>query len=466
MDVALWIVVRTPTYFAAAMLVATGHLIAGCFSFDLNDDPTGQEARVEAGDIAVDPRRDNVFVIARSRTSGIDAVERKQFVVIPADEGPPLRLRDVSASTNVRMLFAADDILLFADNAQGTYLMRLNGESYVVEQQRQFFVSLEAIRLSADGRWLVASAGTDWHAPLQVIDTTTLSMESIPHDGEWLQATWARGTNTLLTVVFYDGLGEMPRARLLAWNLDEIASRDFAVTREGYWQNPVFNIPIAHTSYDIALPFHWIGVSSDDRWLAVPVLQLDAEGVPSSRLLVLDVPNGAVHMFDHACGRAAFTSDATRLVARRCSSDSVPDSLLLIDTRTLRGTDGILPAETESLFVPPVGNYVVATGRTELVLYDLQGNSRTTVATSRVPLTDFVTRLSAQELYSVDDGRLHRIDLRGASAEDVSLSFTPLRLNIQVHRDQLVMSDEYMPRIHFWSPERRALVRTVELPAD
>lgn len=449
------------------LLIVSALGASGCTGLSLGQNMPGQDTYLEAGEIAVSPTTENAFVLSRSETDG---QTYKSLVAIPADNGPAAPIMDLSSYGDLRILFPGDDLLLMGENSQGEQLIRLNGTSYAVEQQVQTEHSYGGTRLSQDGQWLAVADGAEARSPLNIINTQTLAAEIIPHNGEWVEAMWAHSSNKLFAIVFYDGYSETARARILMWDIDAVATAGFVTNEQGLWPDPELDVAVANTTYDLLFSFTWIGVSPDDQTAVFPVLQRDeVDGEWVHRLIVLDAQNAATAVIDDAYGPVGFTPDGSSIVSYRYlpGHEDTPSALLLIGTEDHQVLSEPLALGLPSFFVSHAGNFVLvanAVGTAQLVLYDVDMQTQTTLEGPEVALTEFVARTEAAEIYSVDDGLLYKVDLENATAAPVSLSFSPSHVNIQTQRDRLVLSDLNHPVVNFWSPDLGAVIRSVALP--
>ena len=327
-------------------------------------------------------------------------------------------------------------------------------------------------RTSPAGRFVAVADNEALHAPIHILDASTLDVEVVPHDGDWLEAMWLNHREQLLAVVFYGSETASPSARVLSWSAEDIASSTL-------WPEPTLDVTLANTTFDLLFSYTWIGVSPDDRYAVIPVQQSDASGgVLEHRLVVLDLTTFEQRVVPNAQGPVGFTADGSTIVSYRypTGSDRGAARLLIVDAETL-SVGEIDPPEDgfPNFFVTREGNWILVSlwrvdpetmedGSTS-VLYDLSTGA-TTVLGRHVQLGEHVSRVGSGELWLVDEGGLTRLPLMSGELEPIPLSFLPEHLNILPAHDRLVMDDAADPHaIRFFDPVGRAVSSTAVLPA-
>ena len=173
------------------------------------------------GSIAVDHRSEMAFVLASAREGECDpkqaaggveqkaedavepAITKTLFAATP-DGGRALRIADLSAYTDLRLLFPAEGVLLMAERDGGDELRLLHESSYAEVARKHAWVRYHGTRMSPSRRFLAVADNTSDEHPIHVIDTRSLRGVAVPHDGDTLEAVWANGSDRLVAVVFYE----------------------------------------------------------------------------------------------------------------------------------------------------------------------------------------------------------------------------------------------------------------------
>ena len=108
-----------------------------------------------------------------------------------------------------------------------------------------------------------------------------------------------------------------------------------------------------------------------------------------------------------------------------------------------------------------------------LYLFDVGGPQleMREVRNAGVDLLEFVDREAQRELWAAMPSGLKRVDLITGTVDKVDLPFEPTHINHLPNRDWLVMDDvsnimTRPPDIVLFDPERRAIVRRVELAPE
>lgn len=424
-------------------------LVAACTGFTLGENGPGNDTWMEAGSIAVDPRTENAFVM---RTNGEwvegtgsrpERREVKTLYAMEPDCGGYRLVRDVSEYADVRMLFPAESVLIMAESSGVDRLIKLDPDSFRELDSRSTGARYNGTRLSSSRRFIAVADNDLDTAPIHVIDSRTLDIEQIPHDGDWLEAMWLHQDDRLVAIVFYDMYeGEDPRARILVWQIEQVVDGGWTTDEGGFWPHAVIDITVEGARGDILFSFTWVGVAPDDSRVVFPVLTEEGHS-----LIVLDVETSSVRMVHDAYGPVGFTPDSSTIVSYRyldTGTGTIQAELLLVDAESLEVESLEIPYEgMPSYFVSHEGNFVVlvpdvfAPGHT--VLYDLDREEVTEFGDYDVKLNEFVSRLGHDELWIVTSGTLYRLDFLEAALEPVPLGFEPEHVNILRGRDLLVL---------------------------
>ncbi len=453
--------IRLATRAAVALFVS---LSVACTGATLGEKNPGADTYLEYGAIAVDDRSDTCFVM---QTAQSDGVESKSLVAVHPDTEAARTVLDLTGRNDARMLFPKSGILVMSESGEKDRLDLLDPATFELLETSSPGVRYHGTRMSPSREHIVVADNTSDHAPLHVIDAATLSREVLPHDGDWLEAMWMNGQDTLLAVVFYDMFGTAPRARILSWNVADVIAGGFERDEAGVWTKRILDIDVPDTNPDMLFSFTWVGVSPDDRHAVFPVVGKDDLGADRHELLVLSIETGEIRKVPDAKGPVGFTPDGSTIVSYT-GAESVDQSLLLIDANTLEKDVQDVPIDGGiTYFVSHEGNYVVVAsnwGDQRLVLFDVDNGKVTEMAGPGVGLNEFVSRLGHGELWLVDQQALFRIDLNAGELETVPTSFAPEHINILRSRDWLVLDDARSEQLFFFSPEDRSTVATIKLP--
>lgn len=437
---------------------------AGCGGAVDSNEP-GADTYLGFGAIAVDPRTETAFVV-----SGDDGSGGKLWAV-EADAGHARLVQDLGGARDLRLLFPTSGLLLMseADDGRDT-LTLLDHTSFAVKKTVTKPARYHGTRVSPSGRFLAVADNAAQGAPIHVVDTATLEHVVVPHDGEWLEAVWLNGTDTLVAIVFYETRTPRARARLLTWSLgadaplppaERWATPDLDVRVDGVEPPELFSA----TAGDAEIHAYWtrIGVHPGDADVVFPTM---AVGGP--RLVLLDPARGTTRFHDGASGPVGFSPDGSSILAYSFGvGDAPPPVLLVIDRARLEAAEVVLPYRAwPEFFVSGEGNLVVIAPTWvesgDLALYDLDNGIMSRVRGARVHLQEFVSRPGHGELWLVEKG-LFRFDYLMAELEAIALDWQPDHVAILPQRDQLALDDRGGRRLVFWSPQTRTVVRSVAL---
>ncbi len=461
------------------MTVAIAALwIAGCTGFTLGENGPGFDTWMEAGSIAVDPDSETAFVMRTTGQSNEGTGERPEedeiktlYAILPDCSGYRT-VRDMSDYSDVRMLFPLDAIMIMAERSGTDRLIKLDPGTFRETDSRSTGARYNGTRLSSSRRFIAVADNDETSAPIHVIDSVTLDIERIPHDGDWLEAMWLHQTDVLVAIVFYDMYdGPDPRARILAWRMDRIVDGGWVPGSDGFWPDRIVDTTVHGAAGDLFFSFTWVGVAPDDRHVVFPVHYDDGTG-PEHALIVLDVATSGIRIVHDAYGPVGFTPDSSTIVSYHYvdrETDETWAELVLVDVETLEVETLEIPySGMPSYFVSREGNYVVlvpdvlAPGH--MVLFDLDRDETTEFGDYEVKLNEFASRLGHDELWLVSYESLYRIDFVEAVLERVGTGFGPEHINILPRRDLLILDDAHDSRYTFFDPEAREPVCSVMLP--
>lgn len=437
---------------------------AACTGATLGENDPGADTYLEYGAIAVDDRSDTCFVMQKSTTEG---VEYKQLMAVVPDQGTSRTMADMTGRQDARILFPSSGVLVMSEDDGRDRLDLHHAQTLERIATAQVDVRYHGTRMSPGRGYVAVADNTSDHAPIHLIDATTLERRVLPHDGEWLEAMWMNERDTLMAVVFYDIYGTAPRARILGWNVLDLVNAGFERDEAGYWTHRVMDIDVPDVNPDMMFSFTWVGVSPDDRYAVFPVVGQGEAGADEHQLLVLDTTTQEVRVVADAKGPVGFTPDGSTIVSYTDTADGLGQNLLLIDAVTLEKDEQAVPIEGGiTYFVSHDGNYVVVAsnwGDQRLVLYDVDNESLTEMAGPGIGLDEFVSRLGHRELWLVDRQALYRLDLDAGDLETVPTSFAPEHINILRNHDWLVLDDARSERLVFFDPADKQTVSSVSL---
>ncbi|MBX7191880.1 MAG: hypothetical protein K1X94_07470 [Sandaracinaceae bacterium] len=440
----------------------------------------GMATWLEGGAIAVEPGSETAYVLRtrREMAPGGGApreIDKRLFAVSP-DDASVREVADLLGYGDVRVVFPRDSILLFAQQGERDELRLLDRAGERTLATRTSTTWYWGTRVAPSGDFVVVADNAGEHFPLHVISIPSLAIETVPHDGAWLEAMWLNGGDRLAAIVFYDPYTRSQRARILVWDMRGVAEGGFATDDTGLWPSPVHDILVPGVSYDFFFSYTWIGVAPDDSRVVFPVLRAANDVYDGAHeLLVLDMADGTTASVPDAYGPVAFTPDSSSIVSYRYADQigSSQSQLLLIDAETLEVDPHPieLPAydsthwPTPTFFVSHAGHWILIAGSfgdQQLVLFDTDANAQTQLGGPTIFLGNFASRDEHSEIWISSSG-LHRLDLETTSLETIPLDFELGTLNILPRHDWLVLSEPANERVHFWDPDTRTTVRTATL---
>lgn len=444
--------------------------LAGCTGLTMGENDPGEDTWLEAGSIAVDPVTENAFVL-----STIDTAETHQRVktlyAVGPDSGRARQVMDLSPYHDIRILFPRDRVMLMTQGFDFEVLRLLDPVSLEEVKRKEVDARYAGTRLAPSGDFLaVADNGSD-SAPIHLIETDGLEVHEIPHDGDWLEAMWLTGEDTLLAVIFYDMGEPTARARLLSWDVAALAADGFPVDANGLWAQPSRDLTVEGAEGDLLFSYTWVGVSPTDAYAVIPVRhRAEGEAQLTHRLLVWNLGANAVEIVDDARGPVGFTPDGTTIVSYRYIEEDnghTAPRLLMVDAVDLAEELVELPGiDLPQFFVTRDGNFVVVAsslGGSQLVLFDASTGEQTELRGPGITLNEFVSRSPQGELWLVDLDELYRLDLFAAELSEVALDWSPAHINILRQRDLLILDDRAANRLVFYDPVALAVVRSASL---
>ena len=470
---------------SARCTIALGVVVwsSGCTGLAMESTPGGDgpSSVVSAGGLAVDPRTETTFVMQRAPLPGggmpgdpsVTTARGGPIFAIDPDTGASRRVADLTGLDSIRVLFPRSSMMVMGENlSSGDVLMRFDDTTLAMTQQVSTSASFWGTRTSPTGTYVAGADNSKFNAPINVIEADSLSVHAMPWGGQELEAMWMNHSDMLVAILFDQAAGEVGTGRIMTWSLPALAANGFAPSSDGTWASPTLDVPLANVGFDSDFSYTWIAVSPDDSTAAFPVIRnptVDAGTTGNDhQVLVVNLASGTIDAVDDAYGPVGYTPDGTTIVSYRYtgSAGGTPQ-LLLIDSADLSSSGMDVPSgQAPSYFVTREGNDVVVAsnlGNTSLAIYDITMHKFVTVGGPPLGLQNFVSRIGYDQLWIVDDG-LYTLNFQTAVLKDVTLSWTPLNINILPMRDLLVLDDANSGAIRFFSPSTLTVARTVNLP--
>ena len=403
------------------------------------------------------------------REATVDGASDRTLVAVHPDTGVVRPVADLAGRTDARILFPSSGVLLMSEEGGHDRLDLLDASTFAVKKSESLDVRYHGTRMSPGRGYVAVADNTSEHAPIHLIDASTLERHVMPHDGDWLEAMWMNQRDTLMAIVFYDAMasGDAPHARILSWDVAGLQASGFVRDDAGFWTNRKMDIEVPHVKPDMMFSFTWVGVSPDDGVAVFPVLGVDPAGTETHTLLVLDIGTGEIRTVANAKGPVGFTPDGSTIVSYTEVADSTDQQLLLIDADTLDVDPQDVPIDGGiTYFVSREGNYVVVGsnwGGQRLVLYDVDSDQVTEMDGPGIGLNEFVSRLGHGELWLVDEQVLYKVDLNAGTLEGVPTAFAPEHINRLPTHDWLVLDDAQTPTMVFFDPDSASTISSVTL---
>ncbi|MRG90378.1 TolB family protein [Polyangium spumosum] len=449
--------------------------LTGCTGLSFGENNPGQDTWLGNGAIAVDDRTETSFVLASETddTSTPGQIPAKTLFAIDPDTGLVREAADLTGRDDPRLLFPASGLLVMSEENNKDRLDLFDHETLTLKKSVELDVRYHGTRMSPSRKFIGVADNTSQQFPIHVLEAETLAKHVIPHDGEWLEAMFLNGSDTLVAIVFYDQGTPTPRARLLAWSMQELTILGFEKEPgSAFWPNRVFDIEVPNVAWDLGASFTWVGTSPDDKYVVFPVrkaeVQPNDEIVYTHELLVLDTTTQEIRAVPGARGPVGFTPDGSTIVSYGDQDMNGNQELWLVDAATLEVDPEPVTLEGGiSYFVSRDGNFVVvgsSNGDQRLVLYDVDQDRSTQMEGPGVGLDEFVSRVGRKEMWIVDDQSLFRLDLAAGEIEAIPTTFSPEHVNILPTRDRLVLDDGDSNDIVFFDPAARSVKTIVALP--
>jgi hypothetical protein len=428
-----------------------------------------------SGAISVDDRTENAFLLETRPTHDLLSLTYTLVAVSP-DTGKLTSMMDMDGRSDLRLLFPKSGVLAMSQaSGQGT-LALFDQSTLAPLRQADTTVRYDAAHLSPSRSWISVDD--------TIIDATSLEQFTVPHDGGLLQGMWMHQSDRLMIIVFYDEAMPTEHARILSWDMSQVAAAGFMPDSSGFWPMPAIDIDLPGiggpgvNSPDLS-SFDWFNVSPDDHWVVFPVKDFvfPPPGVAGSEqwtadLLVLDTTTGTVRTVPHAMGPAIFTPDSTTFVA---SNDvfTQGQELSLIDASTLAAEPVPVPMPvygSASYFVSDDGKDVVVNSINggPFVLYDIDHGTTTQVsAPASLAPSDMVSRPGTRQVWFLLGDELFELDLAAGSLTHPPTDASPLHLNILPKHNRLVLDEAYFENgdaLAYYDPDAQTTALLVTPP--
>ncbi|MDH5493714.1 MAG: hypothetical protein OEY14_17300, partial [Myxococcales bacterium] len=343
--------------------------LGACTGHTLGENEPGADTWLENGSIAVEPVGEISFVLRKEQLLADDGRtvlgERKTLFAIPP-EGPAASIAaDLSEHEDLRILFPEGALMVMGEQGGVDILRTYDPETYAPIDVVSTSARYHGTRMSPSRRWVAVADNAQAAKPIHLIEAGSLQILEIPHDGEWLEAMWLHGSDTLVAIVFYEIDQPTAYARVMIWDLPSVKAGGFATDADGTWSLKLRDLRIDGVSRDLAFSFTWVGIAGDDSLVVFPVRQYDpALAAWGYALRVLDLDAGTLRSVGDAQGPVGFTPDSSTIVSYHYVDDGMGGTspeLLLIDAATLETTPMAIPWDgLPQYFVSHEGNYVVA----------------------------------------------------------------------------------------------------------
>lgn len=505
----------------------------------------------ENGSIAVDPDTEIAYTVQKRRAPRYECTElecpefEKRLVAIPP-RGNPFVVMNLDGYVDVRVLFPPDSVLVMAqpeysDDAVASgackrpddadqekdlcgdelHWFHKTGRQKLSEKRTD--ARYHGTRLSAKRNWLAVADNFRSPAPLHLVNTHTGDVNVVPQDGAWFEAMWMHREDRMISAHFsrlWDGPNSNtePMLTIRDWFPSRdgnraISGETVCFFGEGPAPDSCDSVAVGGITPMYGIGFSWIGLSDDDRWVAVPARTEDGAVV-----IVVDRNDHSMRFFHGAYGPVGFTPDSKTMVAYGWEDEEKMDQshLLLIDLESGDVSVEDVPGmNLPTYFVSHDSKDVVVVntgGSQQLVLLDLAGGTRTTMpgpavaaqgiphyrdlakydptrpdlvmepdapqvlhadvekprvatdakcldrvcnlrAPTSVALGEFVQRPGHGELWLIENGQLLRLDLEDGQMARMDVEGTPEHINILPSYDRLLIDARSEQTIQFYNPQ-------------
>lgn len=291
----------------------------------------------ENGSLAVDPDTEFTFTVQKRL---VDGAEQKRLVVVPPDEEARV-VMDLDGYVDVRILFPPSSVLVMAQPvfseealASGRCLQPTNlrdapqvcGDELIwfdkagsrVLQTLRTPAYYYGTRLSPKRNHLVVADNFQSPATLHLLDTATGRTNVVPQDGAWFEGMWMHDEDVLVTAHFGRTTREEDAPSYLEireWfpsaDTDQaVLDRSVCFVRGNVRPEGCTSFVVADIDPIFSVGFSWIGISPDDRFVAVPAADADGTAV----VLVVDRETDELRVVVDTYGPVGFTPDSRQMV--------------------------------------------------------------------------------------------------------------------------------------------------------
>jgi hypothetical protein len=449
----------------------------------LGENSPGADTYLQFGDIGVDERTETSYVLTQNADAGT-----AELVAVPLGATSSTPVEDLTGRTNLRVLFPSTGVLVMSQNVGHSGDATLGDQQHLdLFDQTSLTPIMSAIapgiyngtRMSPSRNWVAVADNSQPTAPINILDMNTLSATVVPHGGDWLEAMWLNNSDTLVAIVFYNEQGPSPFARILTWEMTAVQDAGFQADSSGYWPDPGLDISVEGATPEVQFAYSWVGISPDDSQVVLPVqmpstdCSTDVDGGSAAAagssatctvntLIVLDLTSGTTRQVPNAAGPVGFTPDGKTIVSYTANA------LELINAGTLAVSPETVPIKGGLVyFTSHEGNRIVvgsSFASTQLVLFDIDNDTMTTMYAPGVELDELVEREGSNQLWLVDEGELWMLDMTTAAIQREPVLFRPTAINILPNADQLVLDSLGASRLFFYDPNTLETVSAVPLP--
>jgi hypothetical protein len=451
-----------------SLLVLLPALAAGC----TRNSPPGDFYRLSSvsGGIAVDDRTENAFV-SEDHFRPYAVSPTTALVAVDPDTGTLTSVMDMTGRSDPRVVFPKNGVLVMSEVSGHDTLTLFDSRTFAPLRQADATVEqYDGAHMSPSRSWVSVnevthSPGTTTIGSTYVIDTGSLQQLTVPNDSDYLRAMWMNQSDRLIALASYDTGTPTAHARILSWDMSQVAAAGYMPDSSGFWPMPGIDLDLPGLRGAFFSAFTWFSVSPDDHWVVFSVLDLTAQRA----LVVLDTTTGTVRTVAHATGPVFFTPDSATFVA---SNDMVGtgQGLVVVDANTLAVKPVTVPVESPlSYFVSDDGKDVVVTSINggPLAVYDLVQGTTTPVGAPYGGPFEMVSRPGTRQVWLVIDDGPWELDLAAGSLTEPVLDGSPQHLTILPKHNRIVFDVAYGEAgeaLDYYDPDAKMEARLVTGP--
>ena len=445
-------------------------LLAGCTGFSLGENTPGGDTWTDppptldgehhVGAIGVERDASQAWVVHEA-TRGTET--RATLSAIDPATGASTEVLDVTGTTDRRVVFpAVGRMLLMAQRGATENLVLFDTTTRTRIASAVAPTWFWGTRTAPTGRAVVVADNQDPHAPLHVIDTTTLHHQVIPHGGDEIEAMWNHHADVLIALSVTDPFGAHPSAKLLRYDLTG-ADLDQPLPA------PTVATELAGYGWDFAFSFTWIGISPDDHWAVFPLIHRTAGGDDGEHvLLVLDQTTGQVSLVAGS-GPVGFTADSAQIVtygaAPQVGGQPFHEDPWLVDPVTHARTTVTMPFDAGITYFIS-GDYLVVAplSSDQVVIHDLATTAEhLAVPTAQLDLHDFISSPDHEELWLETAGHVQVVGLSSGTVAPVAIPGSVGSINVA--HDTALTADRVTASVSRTAIPARSVLGTTALPS-